>query len=47
MSTIWTLDDVENEHDVYRCKDWIKKFCQFVSEHAIKIIKNENGSVNK
>ena len=47
ISTIWTLDGVENEHNVYRCKDWIKKFCQFLSEHAIKITKNENDSINK
>ena len=29
---------LENKHDVYRGKDCIKKVCEFLREHAMKII---------
>ena len=38
MSTISSFRSIENKHDVYRGKDCMKKFCEFLREHAIKII---------
>ena len=28
----------ENKHSVYRLKDCMKKFCEFLREHSMKII---------
>ena len=41
---------IENKHDVYRGKDCIKKFCEFLREHATKIInfsKKKNEIIDK
>ena len=38
MSMRWTFDDIENNHDVYRGKDCVKKFCESLREHTVKII---------
>ena len=38
MSTISSFRSIENKHDVYRSKDCMKKFCEFLREHAMKII---------
>ena len=38
MSTISLFRSIENEHDVYRGKDCMKKFCESLREHAMKII---------
>ena len=38
MSTISLFRSIENKHDVYRGKDCMKKFCEFLREHAMKII---------
>ena len=38
MSTISSFRSIENRHDIYRGKDCIKKFSEFLTEHAIKII---------
>ena len=38
MSTISTFRSIENKHDIYRGKDCMKKFCEFLTEHAMKII---------
>ena len=37
MSTIWTFDDIENKHNVYRGADCMKKFCESLREHEMKI----------
>ena len=37
MSIISSFRSIENEHDVYRGKDCMKKFCEFLREHAMKI----------
>ena len=37
-STISSFRSIENKHDIYRGKDCLKKFCEFLREHAIKII---------
>ena len=38
MSTILSFKSIENKHDVYRNKDYMKKFCESFREHAMKII---------
>ena len=38
MNTIWTFDAIENKHGSYRGEDFKKKFCEFLKEHAVKII---------
>ena len=38
MSTISSFRSIENKHDVHRNKDFMKKFCVSLREHAIKII---------
>ena len=38
MSTISSLGSIENKHNMYRGKDCMKKFCEFLREHAMKII---------
>ena len=37
MSTISSFKNIENKHDVYRGKDCMKKFCESLREHAMKI----------
>ena len=37
MSTISSFKSVENKHGVYRGKDCMKKFCESLREHAMKI----------
>ena len=38
MSTISSFRNKETKHDVCRGKDCIKKVCEFLREHATKII---------
>ena len=38
MSIISSFRSIENKHDVYRGKNCMKKFCEFLREHAVKII---------
>ena len=38
MSTISPFRTIENKHDVYRGKDCMKKFSEFLREHVMKII---------
>ena len=38
MSTISSFRSIENKHDVCRGKDCMKKFCEYLREHAMKII---------
>ena len=39
ISTISSFKDIENKHRVYRGKNCMKKFCESVREHAMKITK--------
>ena len=39
MSTISSFRSIENKHDIYRGKDWMKKFSESLREHAMKIKK--------
>ena len=38
VSTISSFKSIENKHDVYRGKYCIQKFCEYLREHAMKII---------
>ena len=38
MSTGSSFRSIENKHDVYRSKDCVKTVCEFLREHAMKII---------
>ena len=38
MSTVSPLKSIENKHNVYRGEDCMKKFCESLREHAMKII---------
>ena len=38
MSTLSSFRSIENIHDAYRGKDCMKKFCEFLREHVMKII---------
>ena len=38
MSAIWVFDHIENKHSLYRRKDYMKKFCESLREHAKNII---------
>ena len=38
MSTIWAFNHIENKHTLYRGKDCMKSFCEFLREHAKSII---------
>lgn len=41
MSTIWTLDTIEDKHDIHKGKDCMKKSCKSWREHEMKIINFE------
>ena len=49
MSTVSSFISIENKHDVYRGKDCIKKFCELLRKHAMKIInfKKKKEVINK
>ena len=52
ISTSLSFKSIENKNDVYRGKDYMKKFCESLREHAIKIIifkmkKKEKEVINK
>ena len=38
MSIISSFKDIENNHDVYRSTDCMKKFGESLTEHAMEII---------
>ena len=38
MYTTSLLKSIENKHDVYRGKDCMIKFCEFLRQHTMKII---------
>ena len=45
MFTISSLKTIENKHDVYRGKDCMKQFCEFLGEHAMEIINFTNNKM--
>ena len=46
ISTISSFTTIENKHDVYRGKDCMKKFCEFLRKYAVKIINFKNKKRN-
>ena len=42
MSIIWGFDHIKNKHTLYLGKDYMKKFCTSLREHAKNIIDFEN-----
>ena len=49
-STISSLKSIANKHDVYRGKDFMKKFCENLRKHTRKIIsffKKRNEVIDK
>ena len=50
MSTISSFKSIENKHDIYRGKDYLKKFCESLREDAMKIVnfkKKKNEVIKK
>ena len=41
MSIISSFRTIENNHDVYRSKDCMTRFCEFLRNHAMKIINSK------
>ena len=46
MSTISLFRNIENKHDVNRGKYCLKKFCEFLRGHTMKIINFKKSSRN-
>ena len=46
MSTICLFRSIENKYNLYRGKDCMKKFCEFLREHAMKIINFKKKKMN-
>ena len=50
MFTISSFRSIENKHDVYKGKDCMKNFCEYLREHTMNIInfkKKKNEIINK
>ena len=45
MSTIWTLDNIENKYSLYCGEDYVKKFCSSLREHATNVINFEKKKI--
>ena len=47
MSTISSFRGIENKHNAHRSKDCMKKYCEFLTEHVMKIInfKQKNNEI--
>ena len=45
LSSFRNIENIKNNHDVYRGKDYIKDFYEFLREHAIKIINFQKKKV--
>ena len=43
ISAISLFKSIEHKHDVCRVKNWMKKFCESLIEHAMKIITFKKG----
>ena len=42
---IWTFNSMENKNNVYRGEDCMKKFCESLREHTVKIINFEKKKI--
>ena len=47
MSVISSFRNIENNHDVYTDKDCIKKFCESLRKHAMKINNFKNKKMKR
>ena len=47
MSTISSFRSIESKRDVYRGKGCMKKFCESLREHAMKIINIKKKNLTK
>ena len=47
ISVISSFRSIENKHEVYRGKDYMKRICEFLREHTMKIINFKNEVINK
>ena len=47
MSTISSFRSIENKHDVYRVNYCMKKFCEPLREHGMKIINSKKKNKMK
>ena len=45
MPIISSLESIENEHGLYRVKDCMKKFCDSLREHIMKIINFKRNKI--
>ena len=45
MSTLTEFDGTENKHGTYRGEDCIKKLCESLREHEVKIINFEKKTL--
>ena len=46
MCTISSFRSIENTHDIYRDKDCMIEFCEFLRDHVIKIINFKKKKMN-
>ena len=45
MSTIWSFRSIQNKHDVCKGEDCMKKFCEYLREHGMKMIQFEKENL--
>ena len=45
MFTILSFRIIENKHDVYRGKEYLKRLCEYVRTSTMKIISFENKKI--
>ena len=38
ISAIWSFRSIERQYDLYRDRDCMKKFCEFLRDYTMKII---------
>ena len=46
VSTIWGFDHIENKYTLYPGKDYLKKFCDALREHAKNITYFEKKKIS-
>ena len=46
MSTIMSFKSIQNKHDIYRAKDYMKMFCESLREHTENVINFKKKNMN-
>ena len=46
MSTVLSFKSIKNKHNVYRGKNYMKHFCEYLREQAMKVINFKNKKMN-